>query len=303
MQVTDEVHDGGQEPSGATGRRGPAHEGDRPTGGQRRPLVAAVVVLLLWFVWLLVPAAEPRGTAVAPTEQAGSDGLSARLFGDDEAAAEAPSPEAAVAPGTSAEPAPPSPEPAESAPSVTAPTPEPEPVVVPQRGEGSFAVAPGGSDRFGSSGTLATYTVEVEDNLPLDVADAAAVVDGVLADPRSWPAGGEWSLQRTDGDSDVRIRITSPDTADALCAPLRTNGQLSCRNGDDVVLNALRWTQGATAWGEDVAGYREYLVNHELGHYLGNGHVGCPAEGEPAPVMLQQTLGLQGCVPNGWPFP
>lgn len=150
---------------------------------------------------------------------------------------------------------------------------------------------------------LVTYSVEVEGGVPLDPAEVADVVDGVFAHPRSWPAGGRWRLQRTDADPEARILVASPDTTDELCAPLDTGGRYSCRNGDVVVLNALRWQDGAETWGDDVVGYRRYLVNHEFGHYLGHGHTGCPAPGEPAPVMLQQSISLQGCVPASWPFP
>jgi hypothetical protein len=67
------------------------------------------------------------------------------------------------------------------------------------------------------------------------------------------------------------------------------------------MLNLRRWELGAPSYGSDVARYREYLINHEVGHALGHGHVDCPKTGRPAPVMLQQTLGLQGC--HAWPYP
>ncbi|WP_380169041.1 DUF3152 domain-containing protein [Jannaschia sp. R86511] len=322
MSVTEQQVGHGR--SGPDGTGGRARHALTPSPAvRRRPLVAAGLVLLLWFAWLLVPSPGEDdavdGSPAADAQQAGPGtvgedgaaepaepgGIEAQLFGDDAAApappSAAPSAEATRADGEPAPSAPGSAPPAAS-PEASAPA-APEPVEVPQAGAGTFAVAPGGTERVGSQGTLVRYTVEVEDGLPLDAVEVAGVVDGVLADPRSWTAEGEWSLQRTDADPDVHIRVTTPDTTDRLCAPLRTRGQVSCRNGDDVVLNALRWTQGANAWGDDVAGYREYLVNHELGHYLGRGHVPCPAEGEAAPVMLQQTLGLQGCAPNGWPYP
>ena len=42
---------------------------------------------------------------------------------------------------------------------------------------------------------------------------------------------------------------------------------------------------------------------HEMGHFLGHGHVKCGQAGTPAPVMQRQTFGLEGCTRNSWPFP
>ena len=97
--------------------------------------------------------------------------------------------------------------------------------------------------------------------------------------------------------------MATPATTDRLCAPLNTRGELSCRNGGVVALNAVRWQLGSLAYDGGLRGYRRYVVNHEVGHALGNGHAACPGPGQPAPVMLQQTVRLDGCVPNAWPYP
>jgi hypothetical protein len=181
-------------------------------------------------------------------------------------------------------------------------SPAPTAVEIPDEGTGSFAVAAGEGARLGS-GRLIRYTVEVEGGLPYDSAVVARAVDATLADPRSWIGEGEYAFQRTDGDGDVRVLVASPATTDLLCAPLRTRGEVSCRNSNLVVINARRWAYGIDAYGTDLAAYRQYVVNHEMGHAIGLGHVGCPGAGQVAPVMLQQTYGLDGCTPNPWPYP
>jgi ssRNA-specific RNase YbeY (16S rRNA maturation enzyme) len=63
-------------------------------------------------------------------------------------------------------------------------------------------------------------------------------------------------------------------------------------------LNAMRWVQGASKSGQSLESYRQYMVSHEMGHILGHEHAKCPAPGQPAPIMMQQTLGLHECVAN-----
>jgi hypothetical protein len=70
-----------------------------------------------------------------------------------------------------------------------------------------------------------------------------------------------------------------------------------------VILNVNRWAGATSWWPAPLKTYRRYLVNHEVGHYLGYGHVSCPGAGRLAPVMQQQTISLGGCVANGWPYP
>ena len=193
------------------------------------------------------------------------------------------------------------PVPASGGDSIPSASPSPEPVVV-ARGDGRLTIVPGRGERVGR-GDLRTYAVEVEGGLGIDQGAFARAVEQTLADPRSWTAGGRRALQRVDTDADVRVALASPQTVDRLCAPLRTNGRYSCANGDRAVLNTDRWMTGAAAYTGRLEEYRHYLVNHEVGHVLGFGHATCPAAGAVAPVMLQQTIGLGGCLPGPWPHP
>lgn len=152
------------------------------------------------------------------------------------------------------------------------------------------------------------YTLEVEGGLGADTRELASVVSTVLTDPRGWQsADGVRFVNVAPAEAakgaavDVRISLASPDTTDRLCAPLETRGEVSCHNGGRAVLNLRRWLLGVEAYGSDLAAYRTYLVNHEVGHALGHGHVVCPGAGEDAPVMMQQTYGLDGCIAWSWP--
>ncbi|WP_162260329.1 DUF3152 domain-containing protein [Nocardioides sp. Root190] len=173
-------------------------------------------------------------------------------------------------------------------------------LIVPERGSGRFAVAPGASVTSGR-GNLVTYSVEIESDLDLPLVEVARLVDETLADRRGWTAVAGRALRRVSANPMIRIRIATPETADRLCAPLDTGGRLSCRNGENVVLNAWRWANGAGGYERNLANYRRYLINHEVGHALGFDHASCPGPGAIAPAMLQQTKGLDGCTPNPWP--
>ncbi|MGQ0465024.1 MAG: DUF3152 domain-containing protein [Sporichthyaceae bacterium] len=149
------------------------------------------------------------------------------------------------------------------------------------------------------------YMVEVEEGLPFRAEDFAADVDRILNDPRGWGKGGTTLrfLRVGGGPVDFRVSLTSPGETDRRCAPLLTLGQVSCFNGYRAVVNADRWRLGAPTYGDDLEGYRTYVVNHEVGHALGYGHERCGAEGYLAPIMVQQTKSLEGCAPNPWPYP
>jgi hypothetical protein len=164
---------------------------------------------------------------------------------------------------------------------------------------GELVRVPGRSGLHGS-GRVVRVAVEVEGELDVERAAFAAEVVRILADRRSWGL----AVRRTGtGTADLTVTLASPETTDRLCAPLPTRGRYSCAQGGRAVLNVRRWLAGAPSYRGHLRRYRAYMVNHEVGHLLGRGHVSCPSAGSPAPVMVQQTKGLAGCRAHPWPLP
>ena len=146
-------------------------------------------------------------------------------------------------------------------------------------------------------------SLQVEFGLNLDPNCLSNMVTRVLNDPRGWATIENRSFQIVKkDDADLNIVFAKPETVDDLCYPLQTNGIYSCRNERNVVINIFRWTSGAKDFKNDLSTYRIYLINHEVGHYLGWGHSDCPSEMALAPVMMQQSKSTEGCIPNGWPI-
>jgi hypothetical protein len=177
-----------------------------------------------------------------------------------------------------------------------------------EQGRGGVSVVDGSSEVMGK-GPLRRFAVEVEKGIDVDATAFAKAVEKTLGDPRSWGHGGRMSFQRVgrdavaDGDYDFKVSLISPGSMERYCPGVGTGGYTSCRYGERAVINLARWATAVPHYDGDIATYRDYVVNHEVGHVLGNGHVNCPGPGELAPVMVQQTLGLQGCTKNAWPYP
>jgi hypothetical protein len=174
-------------------------------------------------------------------------------------------------------------------------------------GSGDLAYAQVDGPVAGTGGPLLRYRVGVETEAGVPLAEFAAAVEAILADPRSWTAGGTLRLQRVSGAAgfDFTVLLASPVLSEAMCREdgLRTQRYTSCRLSDGrVVINSDRWLTGVPDYGAPLVEYRAYVINHEVGHQLGHQHELCPRAGVPAPVMQQQTFGLDGCTPYGWPY-
>lgn len=145
------------------------------------------------------------------------------------------------------------------------------------------------------------YVVELEEGLGIDGDCFIDAVASVLGDERGWASSETGRFRRVTSGGAFTVTLASPDTVDRLCAPLRTDGYASCWNGSRAMINLDRWLGGTDEF-TDLETYRAHVINHHVGRALGKSPVGCPAEGEPAPVMQQQTVGVAPCTPNAWPL-
>lgn len=146
------------------------------------------------------------------------------------------------------------------------------------------------------------YAVKIEPSLGLDPLCIKNLLFLILNNDTGWKNITKKQFQLTSvEESDYVYIFASPEKTDEICAPIETNSIYSCRKEQNIVLNFFRWKNGAVDFKNDMETYRIYLINHETGHILGWGHVGCPKEGAIAPVMMQQSKGTEGCIPYGWP--
>lgn len=154
----------------------------------------------------------------------------------------------------------------------------------------------------GSVGTNRTYVVAVETSAKLKANPVATLVAETLNDPRSWTGDGKvrFSLIPDAKAADVVFYLASTKTAAALCGSA-AEAAFGCATKDAVVINAERWLTPSATYGKDATAFRRFLVNHTVGHLLGQGHAACKKTGARAPIMLQQAVSLDGCVANPWP--
>ncbi len=146
------------------------------------------------------------------------------------------------------------------------------------------------------------YSVSTKGNITADLARFKVILNATLNDPRGWsrlglhfvevPAGGRFGA--------VLSEASLVPSFSAGCDVI-----YSCTVGDLLIINQDRWLKASDAWNNDggsLADYRNMVINHEMGHWLGHGHAVCQTPGQPAPVMMQQSINLDGCRFNPWPL-
>ncbi|MFZ2502901.1 MAG: DUF3152 domain-containing protein, partial [Nocardioides sp.] len=148
---------------------------------------------------------------------------------------------------------------------------------------------------------VATYSVITRGRITASVRKFAAQAAATYADPRGWRGRGVVFKRVARGGSFTLVlaEASTVPSYSPVCSSM-----WSCRVGRYVIINQTRWLTASPAWhsvGKSVRTYRHMVVNHETGHWLGRGHAYCSGPGRKAPVMQQQSKGLQGCRANPWP--
>ncbi len=149
---------------------------------------------------------------------------------------------------------------------------------------------------------LVTYSVTTKGLITANLAEFKSQANETLNDARGWARMGVAFQEVASGGSFTLV------LSEASQLPTFSSGcgvDYSCNADRYVVINQDRW-QGATSpWnqaGGSLRDYRNMVINHETGHWLGHGHESCGGPGQAAPVMQQQSINLQGCTFNPWPL-
>lgn len=148
-----------------------------------------------------------------------------------------------------------------------------------------------------------TYCTAVDGVSESELADLIGKLAATYADVRGWNDGGKIAFEHVTSGCQYTVWLAAPSlmtTFGSIC-----DDYYNCQVGNGVVVNNDRWLHATDPWnktGQSLEVYRELIIDHESGHRLGFlDNPTCPGQGQPAPVMMQQSINLKGCVFNTWP--
>lgn len=147
------------------------------------------------------------------------------------------------------------------------------------------------------------YSVRANGTITASMDEFRAQADETLNSQKGWARMGVVFNQVSNGGAFTLYLSEAglvPNFSPTVC-----DAEYSCQVGSYVIINQDRWLGATSTWnaaGGTIRDYRHMVINHETGHWLGHDHQQCGGPGQPAPVMRQQSIDLQGCTFNPWPL-
>lgn len=136
-----------------------------------------------------------------------------------------------------------------------------------------------------------------------DLNDLKGKLAATYADPRGWGLDGRMAFQYVESSCEYTVWLAAPGQMTSfgeIC-----DDYYNCQVGTNVIVNDERWNKATEPWvatGASIEDYRVLVINHETGHRLGFlDNNTCPTPGGSAPVMMQQSVDLLGCMFNRFP--
>ena len=138
------------------------------------------------------------------------------------------------------------------------------------------------------------YKVSVEPGINKSLKHFAKKVSEILNNKKSW----KLKFVQDNNDYHFEIILARPSLIKTTCG----FGKLSCADmvTNKIYINLNRWIKGSKFSKLNLEGYRNYVINHEVGHILGFDH-DKPIKNRLCPVMVQQTLSIGDAKPNPYP--
>lgn len=127
-------------------------------------------------------------------------------------------------------------------------------------------------------------------------------ISDILSDPRGWNRAGVYFKKVEVSDNpDCVIRLRSAAKTEPMCG----FKNLSCfrPTEKDIIINHTNWNGGSKSE-LPIDRYRNYVINHEVGHALGLEHTVNDKKPGVASVMMQMSKGPKHIYPkkeNDWP--
>jgi len=145
------------------------------------------------------------------------------------------------------------------------------------------------------------FDVSTRGSIKADPAEFSSIVESTLKDSRGWIRAGV-KFNKVASGGRLHIVLASGAEIDKYAG---CSAELSCTVYPYVLINDIRWRNATTSYtsaGLSLNSYRQMVINHEVGHFLGHDHTETCGPNGVAPVMLQQSTGLRGCSGNSWPL-